>query len=122
MNFIFPTIFVDTSNVYLPPRTRRFFVFAAGVETNFIFVGIFACLLAEHVALLLPVFWTGLASLIPLGAIRTDGYNMIFNAVLKQDEHKGEQSTTFKVSKILFITIVSIMIFFSVLKLVDFNL
>ena len=122
MNFIFPTVFVNTSNVYLLPRTRRFFVFAAGIETNLIFVGAFSFLFPNNVALVLPIFWAALVSLLPLGAIRTDGYNMIFNAIMKKDEHKGEQSTTLKVSKILFIIIVSIMIFLSILRLVDINL
>jgi putative peptide zinc metalloprotease protein len=116
MNFIFPCVYVDTSNAYLLPRLRRLFVFAAGVETNFIFTCCFSLLFPGAFYLVLPVFWTALVSLLPIGAIRTDGYNIIFNVIFKQDEKKGRSSITFRVTRFVFIVLVTTLIFISIFK------
>lgn len=121
MNFIFPTVYVDTSNAYLLPRARRFFVFSAGIATNLIFSGLFACLIPDKIYLVLPVFWVALGSLIPVGAIKTDGYNMLFNVVLKQDATKNKESMSFIVSKCTFIIVISVMLVASVVRFFGFQ-
>lgn len=117
MNFIFPTITVDTSGAYLLPRLRRLFVFIAGLESNLIFIALFASIFPSYYPLVLPIFWASLASLVPIGAIKTDGYNILFNAILKKDEMKSKSSIRFMVGKITFIFIVTVLIVLSVLRL-----
>lgn len=117
MNFIFPTITVDTSDVYLLPRLRRFFVYSAGIGINSICCGLLAILYPDLIVVALPVFWALLASLLPFGVITTDGFNILYNAILDIDEIQNKDSVPYIISKYIFLIFIISLMCFSFIKI-----
>lgn len=84
MNFIFPTISVDTSESYMLPLFRRFYVYSNGLLVNIFFMSIVTFFFKSYIyvnsGLIISVF----LSMLPIGAIKTDGYHMFYNIILKK--------------------------------------
>lgn len=80
--FIFPIISVDTSDAYMLPVVRKIFVFSAGIVINIFLCWFTAIIIPQWIGftqMMLPIV---IFNIMPLGYVRTDGYNII-NALVK---------------------------------------
>lgn len=117
-NYIFPALVVDTSDSYLFPRPRRAIVYGAGLATNFILSALLVYFIPSYAVCCIPTLWSALINMLPIGAIRSDGYNLLVNVFLRVDEKKGANNTIFRVSRVIFFVIVTVLLFVSILKLI----
>lgn len=115
-NFIFPAFSVDTSDSYMLPRYRRFFVYIAGIEINLIICMLVLLLFPEFVYLIKPIVWAALINLVPIGFIKTDGYHIIFNTLMNVKDIRQKPNIAFIVGKYIFITMTFYFIFISLFK------
>lgn len=117
MNFIFPTISVDTSESYMLPLFRRFYVYSSGLLVNIIFMSLVSFFFRSYIyinsGLIIAVF----LSMLPIGVIKTDGYHIFYNIILKKNDIKNKKSLFFWIMQILFVIICCIMSAGTIFKL-----
>lgn len=116
MNFIFPSLYVNTSDSYMLPRIRRFFVYYSGIMSNIFLSSIVVCFFPSRAFLACPVIWAVFANLCPVSAVRTDGYHILFNIVLNVVEYKGAKYKVFQALQIVFVAAIVLLAGFSVLQ------
>lgn len=121
-NFIFPAISVDTSDSYILTRTRRFFVYYAGIMVN-IYVCFFTLLLFKTEAYLIrSVLWAIVINLIPIGWLKSDGYHIFVSTILNVQDMKKQNSLISIVSRHVFIILSIIFLLFSAMKCLGLSL
>ncbi len=122
LNFIFPALTVDTSDSYILPRYRRFFVYIAGIEMNYITCMLVLLLYPQYSYLLKPIVWAATVNLLPIGFIKTDGYHIIYNILMNKKDTKRNRNIFFLLGKYIFITITFYFISMSLLRSFGINL
>lgn len=103
---IFITIITDTTDSYLLPRYRRFFVYYAGVMSNIIELGIIYVFYSSYLYVLPIIFLGSIYNMMPLGGLNTDGYYILTNSILKINNFKYKKNFITKIFTYLFFIIV----------------
>lgn len=106
LNFIFPAFYVNTSDSYILPRMRKFFVYYSGIMVNIFSIFLIIVFLPHYIYWTRMVFLAVMVSLLPIGAIKTDGYHIIFNIIFKANDFKNSKNIKFLITKYVFILVV----------------
>lgn len=114
--FVFPAFVTDTTDSYLLPRFRRCFVYYAGIMSNLIVCGITLVLFPSSAYLLRIMFWGIIYNMIPFGGMKTDGYHIIVNTLLKKNDIKGKKNLVGEIAKILFFLCVINSLIYSIVR------
>lgn len=117
---IFLNIVTTTTDSYLLPRYRRFFVYYAGIMVNLIIYGI-TLLAFPDLAYLLRVGVGGVIyNLIPFGGLKTDGYHMFINSILDTRDMKRKRTLLSEIAKFAFFIFAVVTLSDSVCRLFGF--
>lgn len=113
--FIFPTLSVDTSELYLLPKFEKICVCYAGIMNNIILCGLTVSIFPEYSYLIICVIPLIIFNSLPFGGVQTDGYHIIINQILDIKNYKNKEGIVCKMFRYLFY-IVSIVVLFMTIK------
>lgn len=115
ISFIFPTICVDTSELYLLPKFEKICVCYAGIMNNIILCGMIIIFSPNYSYLIVCVVPLILFNLLPFGGVQTDGYHIFINIMLGIRNYKIKENIVSKILRYIFY-IVSLLILAITLK------
>ena len=116
-NFIFPAFFVNTSDSYLLPRARRFFVYYSGIMINVYMIFLVLVFTPQYAYLTRIILWAIMMNVLPIGALKTDGYHIIFNIIFRVNDFKKSNNIVFVIVKYAFMAVIIILFLLTILKL-----
>ena len=117
INYIFPTVSVETTDSYILPKFRRTYVYISGLMVNCILVGIVTMLFPKYIYLNSFVLMSILFNFLPIGIVKSDGYHILINILLNVNEYKNKKNGFFVFSQIIFFIICTIMGALTIYKL-----
>lgn len=111
--WILPYFSVDSTVTYLLPPWRQIFVYSAGIEINIIVNQFTYFLLGTPDALsfTLPVTYLILMNLLPIGGVKTDGFNILFISILNRVDILKPTHPYNKICKIIITVAIAIYTF-----------
>ena len=118
MNFIFPTISVDTSDSYILPKFRRLYVYASGLIVNSFILMLLVVFFERYIYIGSFVVIAVLMNFLPIGVVRTDGYHIWINLILNRNDYKKRKSLWFLLSQLVFVLLIAIMGVFTLMRII----
>ncbi|SET17013.1 zinc metalloprotease [[Clostridium] polysaccharolyticum] len=116
---VFLAIVTDTTDSYLLPRYRRFFVCYAGVMSNLLMYGFTLLRFPASAYLLRIALWGVIYNMIPFGGMKTDGYHIMINILLRQNDVKGKKHIIGQMAQSLFFISIMLSLIYSIARCLD---
>lgn len=100
--FIFPTISVDTSELYLLPKFEKICVCYAGIMNNIILCGLVVLIFPQYSYLIVCVIPLIIFNVLPFGGVQTDGYHIFVNIILGIKNYRNSEGVLSKILRYAF--------------------